>query len=159
LKDREGLSLAANGVLGLYLAMGDGNYGAGKEITDRLEGRVAQQLEISGQLEVDTEIARRLNAARKRVADEGRAAAFLWAWAVLWLVISKATAREFRPVGALAGFLDRLPEAIDTPIFVLLWIGFLGGWLVPLTYGVRPLIRRASTLFRVLGAPSVSSWH
>jgi hypothetical protein len=72
------------------------------------------------------------------------AVAFLWAWAVLWLVISNATARDFRPVGALANFLDHLPSAISTPTFVLLWIGFMLGWLVPLTFGVRSLFRRAS---------------
>jgi hypothetical protein len=79
LKDREGLSLAANGVLGMYLSMGDGSHSAGKEIGDRLEGRVKQQVELSGDLTVDInkDIVERLQSARTRAAKSSKAIAGL----------------------------------------------------------------------------------
>jgi len=39
LKDRKGLSLAANGALGLYLAMGEGSHSAAKELREGIEGK------------------------------------------------------------------------------------------------------------------------
>jgi hypothetical protein len=66
----------------------------------------------------------------------------VWLSAVLWLVISNAIAREFRPVGMIADFLDKLPSAVGTPIFILLWLVFLLGWVVPLSLGARPLFKR-----------------
>jgi hypothetical protein len=68
--------------------------------------------------------------------------ALLWLSAVLWLVFSDAMATDVSRVGAIAGFLHKVPAVVGTPIFILLWIVFLLGWLVLLTFGVRPLFRR-----------------
>jgi hypothetical protein len=70
------------------------------------------------------------------------AGGLVWLNAVLWLVISNAIAREFRPVGMIAEFLDKLPSAVGIPIFILLWLVFLLGWVVPLSLGARPLFKR-----------------
>jgi hypothetical protein len=68
----------------------------------------------------------------------------LWLSAVLWLTISNAIAREMRPIGAVAEVLDKLPTAVSTPIFILLWFVFLLGWMGLLIFGARPLFRRKS---------------
>ena len=44
-----------------------------------------------------------------------------WLGAVLWLVASHAIAREIRPIRAIADFLDKLPTAVSTPIFIVGW--------------------------------------
>jgi hypothetical protein len=80
----------------------------------------------------------------RRVHYATTVVACLWLTAALWLVFSNATAGDVRPVGAIAEFLDRMPSAVGTPIFILLWIVFLLGWLVLLIFGVRPLFRRRS---------------
>ena len=68
----------------------------------------------------------------------------LWLGAVLWLVISDATAREFPQIGKIAGFLDEMPNAVRTPIFLFLWFVFLFGGPALLLWGVRGLIKARS---------------
>jgi uncharacterized membrane protein len=68
----------------------------------------------------------------------------LWLSVVLWLIISDAIAREIRPIGAVAEILDKLPTAVSTPIFIVLWFVFLLGWIVLLIFGARPLFSRRS---------------
>ena len=80
----------------------------------------------------------------KRVHFAMTAVAFIWLSLALWLVFSGTTGRDVYPVGAIAKFLDKVPSVVGTPIFILLWIVFLLGWLVLLTFGVRPLFRRRS---------------
>jgi hypothetical protein len=70
------------------------------------------------------------------------AGSLVWLSAVLWLIISNAIVREIRPIGAIAEFLDKLPTAVATPIYILLWLVFLLGWIVLLISGARPLFRR-----------------
>jgi hypothetical protein len=72
------------------------------------------------------------------------ASGLVWLCAVLWLVISNAIAREIRPIGMIAQFLDKLPPAVGTPIFILLWLVFLLGWMVVLVLGARPIFGRRS---------------
>jgi hypothetical protein len=72
------------------------------------------------------------------------AVAFVWLSLALWLVFSGTTGRDVYTVGAIAKFLDKVPSVVSTPIFILLWIVFLLGWLVLLTLGLRPLVRRRS---------------
>jgi hypothetical protein len=72
------------------------------------------------------------------------AVASVWLSLALWLVFSGTTGRDVYPVGAVAKFLDKVPSVVGAPIFILLWIVFLLGWLVLLTFGVRPLFRRRS---------------
>jgi uncharacterized membrane protein len=45
------------------------------------------------------------------------------------------TGRDVYPVGAIARFLDKVPSVVGTPIYILLWIVFLLGWLVLLAFG------------------------
>jgi hypothetical protein len=72
------------------------------------------------------------------------AGGLVWLIAVLHLTISNAIAREIRPIGTIAEFLDKFPPAVGAPIFILLWIVFLLGWMVLLILGARPLFRRRS---------------
>jgi len=74
------------------------------------------------------------------------AVALLWISAVLWLVISSAIPREIRPIGAIAETLDRLPPAVGTSMFILLWFVFLLGWIVLLIFGTRPLFQSRSNV-------------
>ena len=53
----------------------------------------------------------------------------VWPGAVLWLITSNAIAREIRTIGAIAQFLDKLPNPVNTPIFLLLWFCF-SAWMV-----------------------------
>ena len=78
----------------------------------------------------------------KRIHYTAIVGAAPWLTAALWLVFSNATGRDVYPVGTIAKFLDEVPSVIGTPIFILLWIVFLLGWLVPLVCGVSPLFRR-----------------
>ena len=63
--------MAAAGTLALYVSMCQGNPRAAKEVADRLEGRVKQQVELSADLSIDVnkDIVSRLQAARNRTAD------------------------------------------------------------------------------------------
>ena len=72
------------------------------------------------------------------------AAGFVWLSAVLWFVISNTVGREIRAIGITAEFLDKLPPAVSTPIFILLWFVFLLGWILLFIFGVKPLLRRNS---------------
>lgn len=72
------------------------------------------------------------------------ASGLLWLAAVVWLINANTIAREIRPIGAIAEFLDKLPPVVGGPIFLLLWLVFLLGWIAPLTLGVRPMFRRRS---------------
>jgi hypothetical protein len=80
----------------------------------------------------------------KRVHYAMVAGGLVWLSAVLWLIISNGIAREIRPIGGMAEFLDKLPPALGTPISILLWFVFLLGWIVLLIFGTRPLLRRRS---------------
>jgi hypothetical protein len=66
LKDREGLSLAANGVLGLYLAMGEGSHSAAKELREGIEGKLTEKIDLT--TDVNRDVVERLRAARNRLA-------------------------------------------------------------------------------------------
>ena len=80
----------------------------------------------------------------KRLHYAMLAGGLLWLSVVLWLIISDAIAREIRPIGAVAEVLDKLPTAVSTPIFIVLWFVFLLGWIVLLIFGARPLFSRRS---------------
>ena len=80
----------------------------------------------------------------KRLHYAMLAGGLLWLSVVLWLIISDAIAREIRPIGAVAEVLDKLPTAVSTPIFTVLWFIFLLGWILLLIFGARPLFRRRS---------------
>jgi len=64
-----------------------------------------------------------------------------WLVADLCLVVSNLILRETR-IGVVATFLDKLPPAVGTPIFIFLWITLLFGWLILIGLGVSPLFRR-----------------
>jgi hypothetical protein len=66
LKDPEGLSLAANGVLGLYLAMGEGSHSAAKELREGIEGKLTEMIDLT--TDVNRDVVERLRAARNRLA-------------------------------------------------------------------------------------------
>jgi hypothetical protein len=66
LKDREGLSLAANGVLGLYLSMGEGSHSAAKELREGVEGKLTEKIDLT--VDVNRDVVERLQAARTRLA-------------------------------------------------------------------------------------------
>jgi hypothetical protein len=72
--------------------------------------------------------------------------AFLWLGTVMWLCASNAIAREIPLVGAIAQILDRFPEGLRDPIYVLLWLTFLVGWAVPLIQSVRSILSRSSRI-------------
>ena len=80
----------------------------------------------------------------KRLHYAMLAGGLLWLSAVLWLIISNAIAREIRPIAAVADVLDKLPTAVSTPIFIVLWFVFLLGWAVLLIFGAGPLFSRRS---------------
>ena len=65
-----------------------------------------------------------------------------WLAVALWVVASGVILRETR-LGVVAQFLDTLPTAISTLIFILLWVLLLLGWAIPVGLGLRPLIREA----------------
>jgi hypothetical protein len=64
-----------------------------------------------------------------------------WLAADVCLVVSNLILRE-TPIGVIATFLDKLPPAVGTPIFILLWIALLFGWVILIGLGVSPLFRR-----------------
>jgi hypothetical protein len=64
-----------------------------------------------------------------------------WLGFALWIVSSNVILRETR-LGFVAQRLDKLPPVIGTPIFILLWVTLLLGWVVLLGFGLRPLLRR-----------------
>jgi hypothetical protein len=66
IKDCDDLSLAANGVLGLYLAMGEGSHSAAKEIRESLEGKLTEKIDLT--IDVNRDVVERLQAARNRLA-------------------------------------------------------------------------------------------
>jgi hypothetical protein len=70
LKDREGLPLAANGVLGLYLAMGEGSHSAAKELRQGVEGKLTEKIDLT--IDVNRDVVERLQAARTRLANAER---------------------------------------------------------------------------------------
>jgi hypothetical protein len=65
-KDREELSLAANGVLGLYLSMGEGSHSAAKELREGIEGKLTEKIDLT--VDVNKDIVEWLQAARNRLA-------------------------------------------------------------------------------------------
>ncbi len=67
---------------------------------------------------------------------------FAWLAGVLWMILGNVVLRETR-LGFIAQSLDRLPSTIAKPIFILLWIVTLFGWVVPLTLGLIGLIRKS----------------
>ena len=69
---------------------------------------------------------------------------FGWFAASLYLVVSNTILRD-TAVGIVAAFLDRLPVELNKPIFIVLWITALFGWLILIGLGVTPLFRRRIT--------------
>ena len=65
---------------------------------------------------------------------------FGWLAAVLWMIVENVILRETR-LGIIARFLDRLPPKVANPMFILLWIVTLLGWIVPLALGFRWMLR------------------
>ncbi len=63
-----------------------------------------------------------------------------WLAGVLWMIVGNVILRETR-LGLIAQSLDKLPYGIVNPIFIFLWITTLFGSVVPLTLGVRGLLR------------------
>lgn len=68
------------------------------------------------------------------------ACGLVWLSTVLWMINSNAVLREIRLIGAVAEFLDKLPEPVNTAIFLLLWLSFLLGWLALLAWGAKSII-------------------
>jgi hypothetical protein len=66
---------------------------------------------------------------------------FGWLAGALWMIVGNVVLRETR-LGFIAQFLDKLPPTIAKPIFILLWIVTLFGWVVPLTMGVKGLLHK-----------------
>ena len=66
------------------------------------------------------------------------AIAVAWLAADLYLMLGKVVLRETR-LGAIAQFLDRLPQWASNPAFLCLWGILLLGWTVPLIVGFRLL--------------------
>jgi hypothetical protein len=66
----------------------------------------------------------------------------VWLAGVLWMIVGNVVLRETR-LGFIAQFLDRLPSTIANPIFIVLWIVTLFGWVVPLTLGLIGLLRKS----------------
>jgi hypothetical protein len=71
-KDCDDLSLGALGALGLFVAMGQGNHAAAKEIREGVEGKLAERVELA--VDVNKDVVARLLAARMRLAKKADAA-------------------------------------------------------------------------------------
>jgi hypothetical protein len=71
-KDCDDLSLAAAGALGLFVAMGEGSHSAAKEIREGIEGKLAEKIDLS--IDVNRDVVERLQAARNRLAKRAEAA-------------------------------------------------------------------------------------
>jgi hypothetical protein len=67
-KDCDDLSLAAAGALGLFVAMGEGNHSAAKELREGVEGKLAEKVELA--VDVNKDVVERLLAARMRLAKK-----------------------------------------------------------------------------------------
>jgi hypothetical protein len=65
----------------------------------------------------------------------------IWFALALWVVVSKVILSETR-LGVVSQLLDKLPPAVGTPIFTLLWAILLLGWTVLVGFGLRPLLRK-----------------
>jgi hypothetical protein len=65
------------------------------------------------------------------------------AWLTVFLCVigSGVILRETR-LGVVARFLDKLPLAIGTSIFALLYYIFLFGWIILIGAALEPLMRR-----------------
>ena len=66
-KDCDDVSLAANGALGLWLAMGRGNHSAARELREGIEGKLTEKIDLA--VDVNKDIVERRMAARKRIAQ------------------------------------------------------------------------------------------
>jgi hypothetical protein len=66
---------------------------------------------------------------------------FAWLFVSLYVVLENVILRE-TPLGIIARAIDRLPVAMATPVFMICWLVFLSGWLVPLALGARMLLGR-----------------
>jgi hypothetical protein len=67
-----------------------------------------------------------------------------WLALALWVVSSNVILRETR-LGPVAQLLDKLPPAIGTPIFILLWAILLIGWAALVGLGLRPIVRKQNS--------------
>jgi hypothetical protein len=67
-KDCDDLSLAAAGPLGLFVAMGEGNHSAAKELREGVVGKLAEKVELA--VDVNKDVVERLLAARMRLAKK-----------------------------------------------------------------------------------------
>ena len=59
-----------------------------------------------------------------------------WLAADLYLMLGNVVLRETQ-LGAIAQFLDKLPQWVSYPVFLCLWGIVLLGWTVPLIVGFR----------------------
>jgi hypothetical protein len=69
---RTDLSLAAAGALGLFVATGEGNHSAAKELREGVEGKLAEKVELA--VDANKDVVERLLAARMRLAKKASAA-------------------------------------------------------------------------------------
>ncbi len=67
-----------------------------------------------------------------------------WLVLALWVASSNVILRNTR-LGLVAQLLDKLPPAIGTPIFILLWAILLLGWVVLVGLGLRPIVRKQNS--------------
>ena len=67
-----------------------------------------------------------------------------WLALALWVVASSVILRETR-LGLVAQLLDKLPPLIGTPIFFLLWVILLLGWVFPVGLGLRPIVQKQNS--------------
>ena len=77
----------------------------------------------------------------KRIHSMLLAVGLAWFAVFLWVVGSGVILRETR-LGVIARFLDKLPTAIGTSIFALLYYIFLFGWIVLIGVALEPLVRK-----------------
>jgi hypothetical protein len=64
-----------------------------------------------------------------------------WLGVILWVLIGNVIIRE-TAVGKVAREMDRLPQSVAKPAFVLCWCLFFLGWTVPMFFGIKRLFRR-----------------
>ena len=66
---------------------------------------------------------------------------FAWFAAVLYLLLGHVIVRQ-TALGSVAKQLDRLPMWLANVVYILCWLLFLLGWIVPLFFGFKRLLRR-----------------
>jgi hypothetical protein len=77
----------------------------------------------------------------KRIHSISMVVGLCWLAILLWIISSHVILRE-TSLGFVARYLDKLPPAIGTPVFFVLWAILLLGWVFLLGFGLSPLVRR-----------------